>query len=106
MFYIIWVPSVILLYTAMGWLAVKNNAVENKWYLISFLIVQLIPLWVIVTKFSKNLIFDGMLYDVLIFLVSTISIGYFSNQIFHFNIIQYIGLAMVTIGFILMQIKK
>ena len=105
MFYLIWVPITILLYILIGWLSVRVNVSDNPYWYIPFVIIQMFPFWVIVARFSKNLTIDSLIYDVIIFLVSALSIGFFSGQIFNFTIFQIIGFAVVIIGFLMMQIK-
>lgn len=105
MFYFIWIPITILLYVSIGWLSVRVNVSDNPYWYIPFVIIQMFPFWVIVAKFSKNITVDSLIYDVIIFLVSALSIGFFSGQIFSFSLFQIIGFVVVLIGFFLMQVR-
>jgi hypothetical protein len=105
MFYFIWVPVAIILYAVTGWLSVKVNVSDNRFWYIPFTLLQMFPFWVIVARYSKNLILDSLIYDVTIFLISTISIGFFSGQVLQFSIFQYVGFGLVILGFILMQLR-
>jgi len=105
MFYFIWIPITILLYITIGWLSVRVNVSDNQYWYIPFIIIQMFPFWVIVAKFSKNLTVDSLIYDVIIFLVSALSIGFFSGQILSFSMFQITGFIVVILGFILMQMR-
>ena len=105
MFYFVWIPVTILLYAMIGWLSVRVNVSDNQYWYIPFVIIQMFPFWVVVAKFSKNLTIDSLIYDVIIFLVSAVSIGFFSGQLFNFSAFQIIGFIVVLIGFILMQVR-
>jgi len=105
MFYFIWIPITILIYATIGWLSVRVNVSDNKFWYIPFIIIQMFPFWVVVARYSKNLTMDCLIYDVIIFLISALSIGFFSGQLLNFSLFQYIGFALVIIGFILMQVR-
>ena len=104
MFYFLWIPITILIYATIGWLSVRVNVSDNKFWYIPFIIIQMFPFWVVV-RYSKNLTIDCLIYDIIIFLVSALSIGFFSGQLLNFSLFQYIGFALVIIGFILMQAR-
>jgi len=105
MFYLFWIPTTIILYILIGWLSVRVNVSDNRMWYVSLVVIQMIPFWTVVARFSKNITIDSMLYDVLIFLTSLLSIGIFSGQLVQFGILQYIGLIMVILGFVCLQIK-
>lgn len=105
MFYLIWIPLLILLYVGVSWLSVKsNNSVSSTWFIL-LVLIQLIPGWAIVSRFSKNITIDSMLYDIILFLTCSICISLFSGQLFKFNTIQIAGFVIIIIGFIMIQIK-
>jgi len=106
MYYAIWIPIVIIVYVFVGWLSVKNNQVDSRFWYSIFLLIQCIPMWAIVSKFSKNISFDAMAYDIILFLACNLSILYFSGDAFRFSIFQKIGAGLVIMGFLMLQIKK
>ena len=67
MHYLWWVPCVILYYSFYGYLSKKSNDVGGAWMWWLFFLGAVCPFWVIVSRISKRLYFDGMLYDVLAF---------------------------------------
>lgn len=102
--YFWWIPAVIIVYGLMSWLSVKNNVTDEKVWLIPFIIVQILPIWTVVAKVSKRLLFDAMIYDILMFLSINIAIGYFTGMFSKFSILQLIGFLVVVAGFILMRV--
>lgn len=106
MYYLIWIPIVISIYIFVGWLSVKNNRIDSKlWYSI-FILIQCIPGWALVSKWSKRVSIDALLYDTLLFLACNLSILYFSGDAFRFSIFQKIGALLVITGFVMLQIKR
>ena len=106
MYYLIWIPLVVAIYIFVGWLSVKNNQIDSKlWYSI-FILIQCIPGWALVSKISKNISMDAMIYDIILFLACNISILYFSGDAFKFSMFQKIGALLVITGFIMLQIKR
>lgn len=64
----------------------------------------LFPCWCLAAYFSKNLIFDGVLFDLVITL-SGILFFVILGQGATFTTINWIGTVVVTIGLILMRLK-
>jgi hypothetical protein len=65
----------------------------------------LIPLWGVVSRYSKNILIDGLLYDILMFLTYSISLCIFTKSWEKFTLINYIGLVGIIGGFICLKIK-
>lgn len=98
-----WVPATIFYYCVTSWLTVLVKDEQGWKYFIILQAVQLLSLWAIVAKFSRNIVFDGMLFDVLIlasFYVMMFSLG----QMEGFTGKQWTGCAFCVLG--LLMIKK
>lgn len=59
-------------------------------------------IWVWVTKISKNLIFDSILYDTILVITFTLSFVFLKYGQF-FTILNWIGVILAIIGLILMK---
>ena len=60
--------------------------------------------WFIIARYSQNLIFDGMLYDIILFftyIITMMCLGLGKG----FSTIQCIGVALVAVGFVMMKWK-
>jgi hypothetical protein len=105
--YVWMVPSCILFFIALSWLYVLNNQVHTPLVFLVYTIFRALPLLPIISRMSKNPLFDSMLYDVLMFLVCAIVIGFLSKKGFAvMSPKMIIGFVLVCIGFTLMQIKS
>jgi len=108
MHYLIWVPALIIYIFFYGWLSIKNNQYadivwyQSKWFWICFVYGAICPFWVFISRTSKNLIFDGMLYDVLLFVTFVCAMIFFGKAE-SFNRYQWIGVLLVTAGFFLLH---
>jgi len=107
-----WVPLTIFYYFIFSWLSKWNNdhALDGiVWYKqlnfwVLFLWGAFCPLWLIVSRITKNITFDGMLYDNIMFLtfIGTMTmLGAGSKFATH----QWIGVALIILGSVLMRIK-
>ena len=62
-----WIPVVVVLYAVCGVLSVQNAQHRGLWTL-WVMLAGWVPLWALVSRYSKNLLFDGALYDCLMLL--------------------------------------
>ena len=104
MHYYIWVPLICIMMILNSWLSVNNNAVGGKWtwiYLV-YSIASVIP-WVFISKDSKTLTFDSLLYDILVTVFYYAGILYFTHSISKLSNYQIIGFGLIMLGMILFK---
>lgn len=100
---ICWLPFVALDYFVGAWLAHKNsNGGAPVWFWVSWA-TSLFPLWTIITRQSKDVVRDGIYFDVTMTLVYTVSILYFTKSFSKLGFNQYIGLTCVLGGMYLFK---
>ena len=100
--YLWWIPVAIIFNLLYAWFSVKNNSVGGGWLLGIYLYGCIPTVWIFVSKYSKNLIFDGLLYDVVTlvaFMIGFMILGQAKGFIW----INYVGIAFVITGFILIK---
>ena len=103
MHYLWWVPATIIFYAAFSWISVKSNQEEGlKWPIILYVYGALTPIWVIISKVSNRLLFDGLLYDNLMFLTYAVTIILLGAHA-AMGTIQWCGVGLVILGSILMR---
>lgn len=90
-------------YCFHAWINWKNNLLGGQWFLYAWLI-SILPVFPLIARYSKNILLDGMIFDVIIFL------SYVGTMIYlgageKFVNSQWFGLAITIIGFILMKVK-
>lgn len=92
----IWYPILILVSVLSGYLSYKANQVpDNKW-IVGLWAINVIPLWAIIAKISKHLVFEGLVYDITSTVIYTSSVVYFMDKSIHFNNYQ-IGAIIVMV---------
>lgn len=97
MWYLSWIPVTVGLYILQSWLTVKNNLEDGKWFWI-FFVVSLFTPWVIVSKYSKNLVFDALIFDICLVLSYSIGLLYFTNSFSKFSWNQFVGIGLIVFG--------
>lgn len=103
--YLWWPITVLIFYIFFGYVSHRSNIEDGYlWAIILWIMTTLMPLWLIVSKISRNLVFDGLLYDVLILVgyqIAMLYLGHMKNM----SMIQIIGIIITIIGFILIRIE-
>jgi hypothetical protein len=98
----LWVPIEILLALFGAWVSVKNNAQDSlSWFLLTWAAMAL-PTWPIISKYSKNILFDSMLFDSILIVGYTLAIAYFSE--YRFNHYHVAGIVLYLVAFTIFKI--
>ena len=105
-FYWIWIPAAILLYIVCGywtiWANDKSDPNSIRWVWALYLI-NILGLWPWIARFSKNLVLDGLLYDLIIFFVfylTVLCLGAAKG----FTTVQWVGTGVVIVGFVMIKV--
>lgn len=77
----IWIPILIAIYVASAYFSYKNNTEGGKWFWYSYIITA-IPIWQIVSRISTDIFFDALVFDIILILSFSITLGYLTHQIF------------------------
>ena len=102
MSYYIWIPISILSFLLQAWLTYKNNVEGGKWLWI-YTILGTLSLWPFISRYSKNLMFDALLFDLVLIVSYGIGIAYLTNVKFEIN--QWIGMGIMFVGIILFKVR-
>jgi len=98
-FYLIWIPCEIVVVILSGWLSYKNN--QDPRFTVPLYLMGLIQVWVFVSKYSKNLAFDTILYDSIMATGYVLTIAYLTK--IEFKLVNYMGFLLVIVGLILFR---
>lgn len=107
MFYLVWLPLAFAWYFAYTWFVFKNNLAATPygmWFWIAAAFGAF-PLWILISRYSKDIMFDGMLYDIVLFLGCAIGAGVFTGKIATFNTLQWSGFFLIMIGLLMVKYK-
>jgi len=102
-----WCIPLTLLVILQAYLSKEGNA-SGGWkhfFLIGSVGALILPIWPAVALRSDTLLFDGLLYDIIQFLVYALVFILLGTSK-GFTLTQYFGLSMVLLGFILMRIPE
>jgi len=104
---LIWTPVLIGVVSLSTYFSYRCNQERIAlWFFLSWLAWSL-PTWTIITAYSKNIILDGMIYDIVA--VSTFAIVtsfLMSKGGFHFTIGQGIGIIIMILGIGIFKINS
>lgn len=102
--YLILIPLTALAGVALSYLSIQCSLNQGAWSFIGLIIVNIIPIWALISRYSRNLVFDELLYLVILSgstLMATTILS--ANQ--KFTPINWFGLIIIFIGLILIRIK-
>lgn len=98
--YFWWIPLLGCLCAWNVWLSWQVNKNPNTW--LFFLMWLPLNVWPFVSKISTDLLFDGLLYDILMcmfYAIGFIIVGMGKEL----NFVNYSGILLIFLGFILMK---
>jgi len=87
-------------HTFVNW---KNNALGGGWFWFACL-VSMLPVFPIAMRFSKDMLWDGLVFELVMLLSYVITLLYLGSGK-AFNMTQWIGLILTVIGFVLMKAR-
>lgn len=99
--YIWWVPITVAVAVSCAYASIqvnKNPASLWFWYMWVPLTV-----WPFITRLSTNIVFDGILYDVLVAASWFIGFCVFGATK-DFNVLNYVGMLLAVVGLILIRV--
>ena len=99
-FYFPWMIAVGVVCSAQAYFSHLNNQHGGK-YAIFLYMCGLFPIWTMVSRYSKNLVFDGIFYDIIVTISFALALIFFSGQTF--KPINWLGLAIIIFGLILIK---
>jgi hypothetical protein len=102
MFYLLWVPLLMLMHSLLGYASVQANNNSKSWFYISWLLIC-IPVWPMVAKYSKNIVFDGLLFDSIMLITYSFAVIIICKQYETLKFINFIGFFLVISGLILFR---
>lgn len=89
----LWLPLVVIEYMAIAWFTYKTSSSPALHWQIALWVTGCIPLWAFIARHSKDVVRDGLYFDIAFTLVYTLSILCFTKSLYKFGYNQWIGLA-------------
>lgn len=97
-----WATLVFFFYLLSAYITVKNNLNGGKWFWI-MLISNAVPLWAVVSRYSKDVMFDTLLFDALLVLAYTLGLLWFTGGFSKLSWTNYLGLILFILGLFLFK---
>jgi hypothetical protein len=98
-----WWLIAVLFYMGQAWVSNKQNLNGGYWFWIA-VFYSALPVWPLIAKASKNLLIDGMIYDVVLFFSYALTLM-FLGCAKAFTAVQWMGFALVMVGFLLLKAR-
>lgn len=98
-----WWIAIWTFYCIQACVANQNNLKGGKWLWIA-IIYSALPVWPIISRYSKNLMVDGIIYDVILFLSYVVTLLWLGSGK-AFTVWNWVGLGLVCAGVVLMKAK-
>ena len=99
--YLWWIPTAMAFYIFTAWLSKQSQEFGGIYFWI--LACVPVPLWALVTRVSKNLVLDALIYDIVMLTFFYLGLMIFGSMS-GFSTSQYIGLGIALCGLIIMKI--
>ncbi len=105
--YFVWIPSLIIVILFHTFCSNQLNVTKNNTWIVATIIMGVFIqfAWSYVAKYSQNLIIDGLMFNVLL-LSTYLSTMWYLGASKGFTTFQWIGVAIVFLGFVLLQISN
>lgn len=100
--YLSWVPFITGFYYFQSWLTVQNNLHGQKWFWFYFC-TSLLSSWPIISRYSKDVVWDAFIFDVAMVMSYSIGLLYFTNSFSKFSNNQWIGIFLIMVGMFLFK---
>jgi len=98
-----WAFAVFIWYLIYHIFSKLNNDFKNSIWFWATMISGLCPLWAWVSKYSKNIVFDGIFYNFLI-IMSFFFAMLMTNATKPFSLLNYVGFVLAIAGLILLRV--
>ena len=100
----IWIPIVATQYVIYNWLSWHNNQEgSSKGWAIAMFIMGFMQSWLFVSRYTKNILFDGMIYDIVLFLSFPLTMWYLGETA-KFGTRHWVGLILMIVGVSILKI--
>ena len=89
-------------YAAYSWASKLNNEHKTPFFFMLTLLLGLCPFWAIVSRISKSILFDGILYDIIMFGTFAATMAFLGAGD-RFSAYNWFGAVLIVIGLVLMK---
>jgi hypothetical protein len=106
MTYALWIPALILHTMFTMWASVRISEHHSIGALVAVQVLCLFSLWGGVSYFSRNLLLDGFVFDIVLFLSSAFFIALFSGRLSTIGWLHYLAISFMVLGISMFKIAE
>ena len=104
--YFIWIPYAIIFYIITAFFSKKlNDDPKSLNYLMTLIIIQLFGIWPFVARYTNNIIFDSILFDLVIwaaYFITLLLMGCGKD----FTSGQWVGVVLTVVGLVVLKFAE
>lgn len=106
-FRLIYIFVTFLTMTILMFISNKLNSSNSKikWFIISWLFSCCTPIWLIIVKYSNDILFDAALFDISIFISCLFAGIIFTRNTKRISINEIAGIIIMILGLIIFKIN-
>lgn len=97
-----WTVPVAVLYFLVAYTTHRSNVNGGGWFYVNWLF-GVLPVWPLLARYSKDIVFDSFVFDASMIIAYTISILYFTKSFQKFGPYQYAGCLVILAGLALFK---
>jgi CHASE2 domain-containing sensor protein len=101
-----WVPVTILSSALAGLFSYRMNQSQEWSWSMYLWILNAVPLWIFIARYSKNILLDGLIYDSILTIAYTATVLYLSSKDSHFTTLQWISLCIIILGLLAFKLGE
>ena len=100
-----WIVAVAAVMALSSWFSVQQNATGGKAWFFATWALGVIPLWALISRYSKDLVSDAVIYDSVVAIVYYIALVWFTGQWATLRWWQVAGFLMTLAGTFLVKLR-
>jgi hypothetical protein len=104
-YYVVWIFLLALYNVVYGVLSYYSNHTQSNFYFWALYGMSILTIWPFITKFSNNLVFDGILYDCIVVIMFASTLLFLEGAC-KFTWLQLAALFLMILGTILFKVGE
>lgn len=97
------IPLTIIDGIAMSYFSLQSSLTQNWWMFIGLIFINIAPIWAFISKYSKNIVFDELLFVVTLTASELITVSLLKANS-GFSTANWTGMIIAFVGFVLMKL--
>jgi len=100
----LWIIALFITSVLAAYFSYRSNVTNDFKWTVYLWALNLLPLWALIARYSKNILFDGILYDILLTVIYTVTMMWFMSRSVSFSVTQVICMIVMVIALIVFKV--